>query len=352
MKFSRTFSGLAVLGLFAYAVVGGISNCKKKGDSHGGNVPDANKFIPNQGQGTTALTIEPDNLILAAGPSNTNQSGYNKGVPKSIIIKNVSSDPVSNIAFSRLPASIVVDKTADCLISLPAGATCNVKFTPGAVVDTTQFTVNGQDTIGNQLSANATVTVLDYGSKYQDGYVFALTPNVFDDGCKSDDPRLSNCSRVVTWEKAKAQPVSFASSIKPFLGPDGAPKFSDYNGIFNTNQLLKIDPDGAAAAKVCTSLNNPNGTNNWYLPAICELVGFGIRPAECLFSAKTNEQVQSLRALKFVDIMSTNGKFWSSSFHLDPTLPFYVSFTDKDSATTSQVSDTYNVLCAHIITKP
>jgi hypothetical protein len=201
------------------------------------------------------------------------------GSPRTVTVTNTGTDLATALALVATPAlpagSVVSSNTCG---DLAAGASCVLTITPGATPsaapgDTAPVPVTLRITGSNTNTVTTDVSVLDHGSVYQSGYVFALddtTPNSGSVGGKA--AALNDSSTGLFWAAAAGGGLAF-DAIPGISETDVAPPCNgNRDGACNTNAILDYyvaTPMNLYAAGLCKA--TLNGLSDWYLPAICEM---------------------------------------------------------------------------------
>ncbi len=217
---------------------------------------------------TTTLSVSTSVLALAVS-----------GVARTITVTNTGTELATALALVSTPAlpvgSTVSSNTCG---DLAVGASCTLTITPGvtpsaAAGDTNPVPVIFRVTGSNTNTVTTDVSVLDHGSVYQSGYVFALddsTPNSGSVGGKA--AALNDTSTGVIWT-ANAGGTQVFDAIPGISETDVAPPCNgNRDGACNTNTLVSFyaaTPLNAYAAGLCRS--TIGGYSDWYLPSICEM---------------------------------------------------------------------------------
>lgn len=334
----KTLGGLAIFGALAYSIIS-VNNCKPLGPH----------VVTTQT--TIKITDTSTNLVLASAGQYANYQG---GKTQTLTIQNVGAIKALDVDSNLLSILNVIGKGLmvvdnNCPQDLEPNATCTFTFHPSIQLKPTKFKIHGINT----NDVEATITVLDYGSQYQDGYVYALTPYVFGDDLdknKCNPDTLEHCSKIVTLADQKYQgndKFSWAVS-KPqvlFIG-------DYYNGKKNTKALVNSIPrivNSFNAAGFCAQLTTENGYKDWYLPAICELQSKKSGSQIC-DDTNTGDIATLMSALSIKDL---NKMYWSSTQSKNgPDIVYIEDMQDKSKIGPVQVSwdeQNYNVRCSRAI---
>jgi len=187
------------------------------------------------------------------------------GKARIVTVTNTGSAPALSVIYSLTPATPVAVNTVSSCSTLAPGASCQITITPGAsataapgITNPTPITMNVGG-VNTNLSTTA-LHVLDYGSVFQNGYVFALddtTSNATSVGGKV--AALNDLASTLPWSTTPA--LINAASLN-----DGMANTQAIVTIYDALSVSRAD----YAAGACTALPS-NGQNPWYLPAICEM---------------------------------------------------------------------------------
>lgn len=216
---------------------------------------------PDGAAGGGAAPAPPTTLSVSASELALQVSGN----ARSFTITNTGAAPALSVIYSVSPALPAGSTSLSNCSTLAPLASCTITVTPGATASATAgntspvpitFNVGGVNT--NIVSAS--VHVLEFGSVYQSGYVFA-----FDDTTPATG---SVGGKVVALADIAASPLPWSTS------PNLINASSLTDGVANTQLIVAVYdgmsvPRGNYAAGACTELNA--GGTGWYLPAICEM---------------------------------------------------------------------------------
>ncbi len=204
------------------------------------------------------------------------------GASRSVSVVNTGAHPATLVEVD--PAVVFPAGTTylNHCATLAPGATCTITITPGAVASAppgalapvpVSMAVRGSNT----NTPTVQVHVLDYGSVYQGGHVFALddaTPPSASIGGKvaiaGDSTALYNWSQHNVAPGAVFEiPGVTDNSAGPLPFCNGK-----FDGACNTQRIVSAPehvgvPLTGYAAGACRA--TINGYADWYLPAICEL---------------------------------------------------------------------------------
>jgi hypothetical protein len=179
------------------------------------------------------------------------------GNPRTITVTNIgSADAVDvNLALaSSLPLGTTLSPASCGLIH--AGDTCVITVAPGSSPSEPPGSPSLPAFLSiagvNTNTVDTAIQVLDYGSVYQGGYVFAI-----------DDTTATSTSTGGKILAPQDEPSRVWSSI---FSSTGASSLTD--GAANTAAIYGVQPNSAAGA---CAISVGGGYADWYLPAICEL---------------------------------------------------------------------------------
>lgn len=250
---------------------------------------------------TTSLTVSPAVLALKAS-----------GSARSFTVTNTGSNPA--LLVEVVPAVVFPMGTtslSNCATLAP-GASCTITITPGALPSATPgvpvpVPVDLAVRASNAPAQAVQVHVLDYGSAYQGGLVFA-----FDEA-----PPLA---QSVSGKVATLSSATHYNWSEHFVGP--GPVFevvgvtdtsvapvgcnAKFDGACNTQRILAA-PEHAGvplanyAAGVCKG--TINAYSDWYLPAICEMSNSAA--SGCPSGQTMHEKLQTPGLLHFADSWSS-----------------------------------------------
>lgn len=134
-----------------------------------------------------STTLSSSTTVIGASVKNTDKNAALTGRPRQFTISNTGSAPAPLVSFllyeadGTTPATLPEGTTISPKVcgTIATGATCTVTVTPGA-----NATPDGGLTLSvvseNADPVNINLNVIDYGTLFQDGYVFAVFDN--DDG--------------------------------------------------------------------------------------------------------------------------------------------------------------------------
>lgn len=284
--------------------------------------------------GTTTLAASVSSLVLAVN-----------GTSRTITITNMGTTTALSVAYTPTPdfplGTIVSASTCG---TLPPAASCVLTVTPGATPTAAVGDVNPSPVVLSVAGANTntvspSITVLDFGSVYQGGYVFAI------DDTTPDTSSIGGKVAALT-NQAAAFPNGIIWSSNGNSGTSADVVFDNISGIDETSTpstgTCNGNSDGACDTQVIISQYSPPTTNpavnlsyyaaglcsstqggysDWYLPAICEMgydtisSGTGCGTA----SAPTLQNMQS-NLVDNGDVGGLAGNYWSSTeYSANPT---------------------------------
>lgn len=358
--------------------------CKTIG--FGDDNPDP--FLCSQPSSTNSLNVKLVSTLPPTLTSNVNAlalsvktlgSTYKLGTPRTLTVTNNGPGTATNITYTATPA-LPVDSTvtltpANCT-AIAAGSACTITITPGATPTTTTVNLAVQGYATNTL--NFSIDILDYGSNYQSGLVFAI-----DD---TKPPQMSVSGKIVTatdqvpfgtgiiWSNIDA--IIYAideTSIPATPSPSAAASTPSQpysqqaacdgksNGSCNTDNTVTFytlfgEPLNNYAAGVCSDFTNTY--NDWYLPAICEM-GYDNTGNNSGCTALLEQNIQ----LNLVDFPTKPsaplGIYWSSTEYSSAPLEnaWFQSFATggisaQNDAVKNNVATHFGVRCARIFNPP
>lgn len=187
-------------------------------------------------------------------------------------------------------------------------ATCLLKITPGPTPSNETTTISIEGTNSNKLSAE--ITVLNYGSRYQQGYVFALNDDLSiypeAQSVGGQIAALGNNHVATAWSNNQYT-LTNATSLT--------------DGLANTKTIIAAYGEGDYAAYHCARYqidsagNSPctTGTcyDNWYLPAVCQVSGAD-KASGCLGMPSQPNMEENLFNLNS-PVGSLLGYYWTST---------------------------------------
>lgn len=209
------------------------------------------------------------------------------GNARSLTVTNTGSAPALSVIYSvnSAPLGTITTTVSDCSTLAP-GAVCTITVTPGATASATAgntspvpitFNVGGVNT--NIVSAS--VHVLEFGSVYQSGYVFAFddtTPATGSVGGKV--VARTDASPGLIWSSNGngGAPGDVANNVVPGIDETSTPVMGICNGgtdgACNTREITTFYNGvntAYFAAGVCRA--TMSGYSDWFLPSVCELGG-------------------------------------------------------------------------------
>lgn len=275
---------------------------------------------------TTSLAVSPAVLALKASGSARSISVTNTGIHPALLVE-VDPAVVMPMGTSYM---------SNCATLAP-GASCTITITPGALPSATPgvpapvpvaLSVRGS----NAPAQAVQVHVLDYGSVYQGGYVFAF--NEAPPLGQSVGGKVATLSTPVHYNWSEHYvgpgPVFEVFGVTDNSAPPAGCN-ARFDGACNTQRILAA-PEHAGvplanyAAGACRATINTYA--DWYLPAICELspsVASGCPSGETM-----QEKLQTPGLLNFADSWS------STQASVGPTALAWRHVFSGPSAGTSQ----------------
>lgn len=250
------------------------------------------------------------------------------GVARELIITNTS--PYRSVTMnyrlsSALPPGTTI-RPASCGIIAPGGS-CILTVTPGAIPsaapgDTTPIPI----AVIFPGSTKAYISILTYGSVYENGYLFSIddtTPITGSIGGKvmSLVDEAVHSITAILWSSTGVVTVADHSNIPGIYDTSAAGAGScngNSDGACNTKHILNFYipfttfPLSFYAAGICTE--TIGAYSDWYLPAICEMgydslnIGNGCGSS----TAPTFQNIQS-NLVENGNIGNLSGSYWSST---------------------------------------
>lgn len=251
----------------------------------------------------TTLTLSHSTLALKVSGASRSFNVLNTGTAPALLVE---VDPA--VAFP--PGTTYLHNCS----TLAPGASCTVTIDPGAVASavpgaaasaSVSMAVRGSNT--NTPSVD--VYVLDYGSLYQGGHVFAFSDvGPFTESVGGKVATAGPSGSLYTWSQHNVAPAAVFeipgvsdNSVGPLPSCDGK-----FDGACNTQLIVAADdhagvPLSNYAAGACRATLNSYA--DWYLPAICELSGSPA--AGCISGETVQEKLQTPGHASFPDSWSS-----------------------------------------------
>ncbi len=287
----------------------------------------------NCAENVTTLGTSVSSLALSVNDPSLNSALT--GTPRQITITNTGSATAVNVSYSTSPAlpSGTSISPGSCGTIAPGG-TCVLTITPGATPSAapgnptptpTTLNISGNNT----NTVNPFVSILTYGSAYQNGYIFSIndaTPNTGSIG--GTIAALTDQSTSLAWNPSSNTSIwgiaETSTTLNPVPNGGGAFKYTGQancngstDGACNENNIYTyyqtyasgapLDPSTYAAGRCKQSIN---GYSDWYLPSICQM---GYEAAGCgTQSSPTRQNIQSNLIDNNVSGAPT-GYYWSST---------------------------------------
>lgn len=276
---------------------------------------------------TTTLSASVSSLALAVN-----------GVPRTITITNTGADIATDVAYApspALPAGTTISP-ADCGAIVAAGS-CVITVTPGATPSAAAGDINPSHVVltlsgTNTNTLSPALSILDYGSVHQSGYVFAI------DDTTSNTGGIGGKVAALS-DQASAFPNGIIWSSNGNGGSAVDVELNNIPGIYETStnppDACEGNADGICAAQAIVDYYSPPTTNpavnltfyaaglcktvlggysDWYLPAICEL-GYDAAAAGSGCGTLAVPTLQNMQS-NLVDngnIGALAGIYWSST---------------------------------------
>lgn len=273
------------------------------GGSPGGSPPEAAAPPAVVPPTATTLSVSTNTLALRV-----------TGVARTVIVTNTGAHPASLVELDPAVAFPAGTTHVNHCATLAPGASCLITITPGAVPSAAPgvpapsavaLSIRGSNTNAQTVQ----VHVLDYGSTYQGGQVFALddaTPSTASVGGKvaaATAVRPGWSHHFAGANNVFEVPGVSDNSVGPLPSCNGR-----VDGACNT-RLIVAAPEHAGvalgnyAAGACSG-TTLNGYADWYLPAICEMGPGG--PGGCTAGGETlQEKLQTPGYATFADSWSS-----------------------------------------------
>lgn len=230
-----------------------------------------------------------------------------------------------------------IDPNGSCTINIMQGTTPSSP-PPAAPVPTT---LEISDDFSNTLTAD--ITLLTYGNEYANGYVYWI--NDIADSSKSITGRVvetSDAGRAPWNNQPNCEEYNPNESCTPVLGTNNNDGFNNTAKIINT---LNGTSDSGYAAQLCYDLD---ASNEWYLPAACEL-GYDVNTPNASCGSASVPAFQNI--LSNAPQIAQSYEYWSSMVS-DPTGSVQTSWANIIQLPSSSynqsflVDETLGVRCA------
>lgn len=208
------------------------------------------------------------------------------GIARTVTVTNNGGAPAESVTYSLGPTVPAGTTAISSCSTLAPGASCAITFTPGATAsaaagDLSPVPITLNVSGANTNVASASVHVLDFGSMYQSGYVFAFddtTPATGSVGGKV--VALADASPGLIWSSNGngGAAVDVATHVIPGIDETSTPALGICNGgtdgACNTNEITTFYTGvntAYYAAGACRA--TMSGYSDWFLPSVCELGG-------------------------------------------------------------------------------
>ena len=251
----------------------------------------------------TTLTLSHSTLALKAS-----------GASRSFAVLNTGAHPATWVEVDPTVALPPGTTYLSNCGTLAPGASCSITIDPGAVASavpggTVSTSVSLAVRGSNTNTPTVDVFVLDYGSFYQGGHVFALSDaGPFTESVGGKVAIAGASGSLYAWSQHKVAPAAVFEvpgvsddSTGPLPSCDGK-----FDGACNTQLIVAADdhagvPLANYAAGACRATLNSYA--DWYLPAICELSGSPA--AGCISGETVQEKLQTPGHASFPDSWSS-----------------------------------------------
>lgn len=283
------------------------------------------------------ISLSSSTLSLALSVNNPNKNMALSGKPRTFIIYNKSLSTAENVRYTlsmNFPQDAsITPKTcgniaphSHCIITIKPGSTPS--SAPGMTSMPVNLTIQGNNT--NPLMLK--FSILDYGSLYQQGWVFAIddTPSerrsiagklaALQDNIHSPNIWSQDNVLVTGIDETSTNELPSPPNHPGVIGCEGA-----LNGMCNSHHIMMQDLQNKATNLCADYTIDEAGHSpcqpgkicykNWYLPAICEMgydtfgIGTGCGTLE-------NPRTQNMELnLVYNDIPHVNltGYYWSAT---------------------------------------
>jgi hypothetical protein len=289
------------------------------------------------------LQISKPALGLSVRDTSTNAALT--GQPRILTLTNNGPQTAHQVSYTITPV-LPNDTTISPLTcgDIEPSATCVLTITPGATPSAAAGDSPNPSTItikgSNTNAVTSEITVLAYGSIYQDGYVYSINDTTSSDvSVGGKVAALTNLSDPYKWTRTFA--VTGADSIT--------------DGATNTSAIISnASCNGSTlncAAYQCSSIT----TGNWYLPAICEMGPASNGSGSGCVSGYQNmfDNLSFLRASCLAN-QRFAGDYWSSTEYADSNLAQDSAWSQLFSSGGVQLADRKNlalgVRCSRALT--
>jgi len=311
-----------------------------------------------------STTLSASTTVVGASVKNTDKNAALTGKPRQFIIKNEGTEPATSVSFliynaagtrpATLPDGTSISPKACGTIE--AGDTCTVTLTPGATPTpdgglTLEVVSDDADPVDISLN------VIDYGTLFQDGYVFAVFDNSDDkpviggtvaqqspqklfwplgiifssngeydctQSSRGDHNFMTECTAYSTFT-----PLSDYGIYEDSVGSDDGGTDActgNKDGKCNTDVIWNFydDPLHGSIPRENYAAGNCSGVidghEDWYLPAICQMGFFrsgqgedsGCGTVENPLMQNMQQNLETLRNSSR-EINENIGVYWSST---------------------------------------
>lgn len=293
------------------------------------------QFCPDTSHGNGIVAISPTPLALAA-------SGNSRTITVTNVTTAANIVTINSVSDSNLPSGTSIDfqQAKACLTGteLHPGESCTITVSPGTSTGSSIIPIAVSSTDCSDATLAADVLVLDSGSPYQGGLIYAIddtTPVTSSMGGHVIAPNDATDSPQAWWVSGGYADTYGISDVSTIAAPDPSAGFitnqlncnGASDGYCNSNNMLWMD--GRTAASSCSG--------DWYLPSICEMGN--VTELQC----PSGTSIASLGRL--------TGNYWSSTQSSGTTAnAWFYNFTIADAATNTKLSLSYAIRCARALT--
>ena len=312
----------------------------------------------------TTLSITPSNLALSV----TGRTEYGvpilpnpippippieSGVARVLTVTNTGAFTANNLIIETEGLPVTTNITSipsTCGATLNAGASCTITVKPGVDASTTDGVNSCNKGTGpmpgtifisgdNASAVSSSITVLDYGCIYQNGYVYAFNDSNTAGSVKGKVATATNQSNESIWSSNSdgtydggteiygTSEISTTGSPHPTNPPVLNPCNGSTDGSCDTGNIYTYYQTFATghpinlsfyAAGLCKQ--TISGSSDWYLPAICEMAYGNLAAPFCGNQATPALQNMLSNLVEFNSLSLLSGTYWSSTTHAGSTI--------------------------------